>query len=636
MRLGLRGKLIVASLALIVVAGLASGAYLEVQLRGWLEGRLERELLHYARATKTVVEIAPRVHTIAEVDPIADRLGRARELRVTVIAQDGTVLGDSDLSADEVGEVENHSRRPEVSRAIVSGRGRSRRHSLTVGSDMLYMALPFKRADGQRGVVRVAMPLRQVDAAISGVRLLLLLGGLLGLSVAVFMSIFTANALSGALRRLVDSARELARGSTSSIAVDSRDELGRLAGSFNRLADDLERSMAALASERDRLETVLEGMTEAVVTMDGDRRLTLLNRAALKLLGVEEPPVGLTLEEAIPVPELQELVQRADGASASAEFDLPEPRSRRVLARVAKLKESRGFVVVLLDVTEMRRLERIRKDFVANVSHELRTPISVIQANAETLLDGALDDKTCAERFTEAIHRNSERLRRIVEELLDLSRIEAGRYPLAIDDVELAAAVNRALDAVQGRADAKRLTIEVNVPAELEVRADVKALDQVLLNLLDNAVKYTGEGGHVAVQATRRGKRSARIEVRDNGPGIDPQHRSRIFERFYRVDPGRSRDMGGTGLGLAIVKHLVEAMEGVVGVQSAAPRGSIFWVRLPRAPGHTKELDAGELHAGDPSASRRGEPVDGFASPANASPPPRALARRMTLTWVEL
>jgi two-component system phosphate regulon sensor histidine kinase PhoR len=590
MRLGVRGKLIFASLALIVIAGFSSGAYLEYQLRDWLESRVEDELLQQARTIQTAIEIAPPPRTIAEAEKLADRLGGQRKPRITLMTTDGTVVGDSHLSEREIRALDNHGNRPEVVDARRSGLGFARRHSVTIGSDLLYLALPYHRATGQEGIVRVALSLDEVDQAVARLRLLLLLGGLLGLGVAVLISIFTANIISRALHRLVDSARELARGSKSSIAVSSRDELGRLAGSFNRMADELERSMAALASERDRLETVLQRMTEAVLTMDSEHRLTMLNPAALKVLDFDKPPIGKQLTEAIPVAELHQLIERADAHASSVEFTLPGPRARRVLARAANLRESGGIVVVLLDVTAMRRLERVRKDFVANVSHELRTPISVIQANSETLLDGALQDESCAVRFVEGIHRNSERLRRLVADLLDLSRIEAGRFRLRIEPISVMEAVGRAMDAVEGTAAEKQIQLEVDVPADLSVFADNKALDQVLLNLLDNAIKYTEGGGLVVVYASSDDPENVRLEVRDNGPGIDPKHHSRIFERFYRVDPGRSRDMGGTGLGLAIVRHLVEAMQGIVGVKEAAPRGSVFWIRLPRTNGDSQRV----------------------------------------------
>jgi two-component system phosphate regulon sensor histidine kinase PhoR len=237
--------------------------------------------------------------------------------------------------------------------------------------------------------------------------------------------------------------------------------------------------------------------------------------------------------------------------------------------------------VVMHDITDLRHLETVRRDFVANVSHELRTPISVIRANAETLLDGALGDPTAARPFVEALLRNAERLGRIIADLLDISRVEAGQLRLRCLPVPLAAAARRAADAMLPAVARKGLEVRVDIAEEIIALGDLQALDQVLLNLLDNAIKYTPEGGHVVVRA-HADTEQVRVDVSDDGPGLEAHQRKRVFERFYRVDPGRSRDMGGTGLGLSIVKHLCETMGGRVGVDPGQPRGSIFWFVLPR------------------------------------------------------
>jgi two-component system phosphate regulon sensor histidine kinase PhoR len=234
------------------------------------------------------------------------------------------------------------------------------------------------------------------------------------------------------------------------------------------------------------------------------------------------------------------------------------------------------------DVTDIRRLETVRRDFVANVSHELRTPVSIIRANSETLLDGAMSDPAYGPLLLEALHRNAERLSRLVDDLLDLARLEADRYQLESDEVSVQGAVRKAVDAVERAAQAKDIRVDIDLDPALRVRADEKALDQILVNYLDNAVKYTLAGGTIRVWAQARASQ-VRIDVTDDGPGIAPQHRQRIFERFYRIDPGRSRNMGGTGLGLSIVKHLADAQGGDAGMEPARPRGSTFWVSLPGA-----------------------------------------------------
>jgi two-component system, OmpR family, phosphate regulon sensor histidine kinase PhoR len=325
---------------------------------------------------------------------------------------------------------------------------------------------------------------------------------------------------------------------------------------------------------------VLEGMSEAVLVIDGDQRIDLLNPASETLLGLDARAVGHPLIEFVRVPALQTLATPPI-EPASAEFQLPG-QTRQLRASVTPRKDRDGCILVLHEVTEIRRLERIRRDFVANVSHELRTPVSIIRANAETLLDGAMTDPIHGQRLMDGVHRNAERLGRIIDDLLALSRLEARRFPIEPSAVSLVELCAGAVGSLADRAAARTIEVHTEVDDRLMVRADPAALEHVLVNLLDNAIKYTPEGGHVRLSARSDGDQ-VRLAVTDDGPGIAPHHRARVFERFYRIDPGRSRDMGGTGLGLSIVKHLVEAMGGTVGVDAAEPGGSVFWLRLPAA-----------------------------------------------------
>jgi two-component system phosphate regulon sensor histidine kinase PhoR len=400
------------------------------------------------------------------------------------------------------------------------------------------------------------------------------------------MSGITSEIMSRTLRAMVDNARSIVRGDRADRIDASRpDELGRLAGSFNRLADELQQAVSSLAEERDRLEAILEHMHDAVLLLDSDDRLAIANPAAFKLLGLSDRALGKPLLEAMRVPALAEMVERArGGASGSSEIELPPPRARRLEVHAAPLPHMRGSLLVMHDVTDVRLLERVRRDFVANVSHELRTPVSVIRANAETLIGGALDDIERAPNFVEAIHRNAERLGRLISDLLDLSRIEAGAVKLSLGPVMVSSALSSAVDALAERAHARNITIDVDAEEGIAVRAAGNGLAQILANILDNAIKYAPDGGHVWLRARvdEESEDTVRIEVEDDGPGIEPHHRKRVFERFYRVDAGRSRELGGTGLGLSIVKHLAEAMAGRVGVEPAPKRGSVFWIELPR------------------------------------------------------
>ena len=351
-----------------------------------------------------------------------------------------------------------------------------------------------------------------------------------------------------------------------------------LAQWINALAEDAERSRNALHHERTLLASVADGLTQGVIAIDGERKIEMLNDAARRLLGVQSSLVGEPLLEFVRVPELRDLIDHAGDATAEVQL----PNGSRTLIRAARTWGRAGRVLLLEDVTNVRKLESVRRDFVANVSHELRTPVAVIRANAETLLAGAKDDPAIAGKLIDGLHRNAERLARILADLLDLSRLDAGQYRLDVGPVPVRSITEQSLSAVETQAQKRGVEVSVDIPDALTVRADPKALDQILVNLIDNGVKYTRAEGNVWIEARELGN-TVRIEVRDDGPGISDKHRERVFERFYRADPSRSREAGGTGLGLSIVKHLVESMGGEVGVEPNAPRGSIFWLQLPRA-----------------------------------------------------
>ena len=600
MKLGVRGRLFGVSLIVIVGVGLLTGVLLERQLVEWLEGRIEESLDQRAATAREMVVAVGEPSgegaraDIAALDALADRLGQAAGARVTLIAVDGRVLGDSEVATDAVESLDNHAARPEVRRALAGGRGRSVRHSATLRADMLYVAIPVHAAPGgprvspsPAAVLRVATPLTEVAAATDRLRLAILGAGAIGLILAVLMSGLASHVLSRALRQLVASVRDLVPGERNRVRVASDDELGAIAGTVNRLASELEQGVANLAVERDRFETVVEGLADAVMAFDASLCLTLANPAAKRLLGLgEESAVGTSLLEAVRSPDLADLVTRGREAPAEAEIELPGPARRRVYAWAAPLPArvggSRHCLLALRDVTEVRRLETVRRDFVANVSHELRTPVTVISTTAETLLSGALDDKRHARGFVESIHRNSARLAELIADLLDLSRLEAGREELRNEPVPVRTIARRVSDAVQERARASRQTVSLDLDEAIAVSADPKALEQVLSNLIENAVRYAPAGGRIAV-AARLVESNVEIEVRDDGPGIEPRHRDRVFERFYRIDASRSRELGGTGLGLSIVKHLVERMGGSVRLEPNEPRGSVFIVTLPHA-----------------------------------------------------
>jgi two-component system phosphate regulon sensor histidine kinase PhoR len=367
---------------------------------------------------------------------------------------------------------------------------------------------------------------------------------------------------------------------------DTLDEVTNLESAIHSLHAELSARNAQLTQEARTLTAVLDGMIEGIWITDAEGTVTRHNDALREML--QPGPQGITGQRPLALirnEELNEAVLRAcrEGASSRLELTLEGLFPRTLAIRVTPLgKDLPGSAAVFHDVTELRRLEKVRKDFVANVSHELRTPITAIRGYAETLQNGALTDSQMAPKMVEIIHRQSERLSELVEDLLELSRLESREVQLKIANVPLAVATARAAETVRPKAAGKNIHLELQVPPDLVARGDQRAVEQVLLNLLDNAVKYTPEGGRVDVFGTWEDGRCV-VRVKDTGVGIEPKHLSRIFERFYRVDKGRSRDMGGTGLGLSIVKHLMGAMEGEVKVESQPHVGSVFVIFLPMA-----------------------------------------------------
>lgn len=512
-------------------------------------------------------------------------LGRASGTRVTLIAADGMVLADSDESPERM---DNHASRPEVEAAAREGLGRAQRRSHTLRRELLYVAL---RLDGPKaGFLRLASPAEDSAGELSAARRAVLLGTLFGASLALVLAWMFARRFSAPLREVTRVAVDLSEGRYDSRArVEGRDDLGRLAAALNDLGADVTRRSAARGREDARLRAMLSGMVEGVVAVDSEDRVVFANQAARALLGIERDPIeGHALVEAAPIRELVELLARAraSGTSEDCEIELFRSGRERVLQAQASPFEGggqRGLVLVMHELTDLRRLERVRRDFVANVSHELKTPLAAIQGFVETLLSGALHDERNNVRFLERIAANVKRLSNLVADLLSLARVESGKQEIAREALDARAVLDDVLRLRESAISAKRLSFDCERHGPpLRVLGDREALTQVLDNLLDNAVHYTPEGGRVWVEFEARDGQGL-VSVCDTGVGIPEADRDRIFERFYRVDRSRSHAGGSTGLGLSIVKNLVLRMGGEVGVESELGRGSRFTVRLPLA-----------------------------------------------------
>jgi two-component system, OmpR family, phosphate regulon sensor histidine kinase PhoR len=554
-------------------------------LRREVIARTAAQLLIETRMAKDLLSAEPDLGASAQ--PLATRLGRDLEVRVTVIAPDGTVLGDSERTEEERRAMENHATRPEVAAAIAGGTGQSVRESATLGIEMLYVAVPVDEKDRGRGVVRLATPLTAVARARERERPLIAGTALLSILVAAAAGWLLARQPTRRLSEMSRTATAIAAGEMGARSYPGgNDEVADLSRSLNRMAGQMEERLALLDRERTELRTILDGMVEGVLLLDADGRIAAANAAFARMFGAEGTLTGRQPLEAARVPALQDAVDRALVATTPLvrEIALAGPPERVISASLAAVREgerSIGAVVVLHDITEIKRLERVRSEFVANVSHELRTPLTAIKGYAETLLAGGLDERPRAVEFVEVIARHADRLRDLIEDLLDLASVEQGEARLRIGRVTVAEVVAHAEATLRPSALRRSQALRAEVPAGLPaVLADRDRLAQVLINLVDNAIKFTPDGGRILIRAAAENGRIV-LSVSDTGIGIPPGELGRIFERFYRVDRSRDRKEGGTGLGLAIAKHLTQAMGGTIEAHSAPGAGTTFRISLP-------------------------------------------------------
>jgi two-component system, OmpR family, phosphate regulon sensor histidine kinase PhoR len=564
-----------------------TGLIAERELRARELARAELVLLEKARLT---LEMARDLRFASEhgveLAAIARRAAAAAQARVTFISEDGRVVADSEVPVEALDRVENHADRSEVAAALAGRMGIATRTSHTVARSFMYLALPHASGTARDGVLRLAVDLDELGAAASALRGQLLWAGALGLLASVLLALLVSGLLIRPVQHIRSSVSALAAGTLSSrVQWHSADELGEIARAIDRLGEQLELRLREVTAEKEQLQTVLGSMEEGVLVLDPEGRIVLANRRLRELLGLTGEIAGRTPLEVLRNADLENaLVQAgAGGESVFREIELGG-RTRRVLGiRAAPLRgQAKGGVVAVFgDLTELRRLEVVRRDFVANASHELRTPLTAVQGFAETLASGKVPAAD-RPRYLEIILQHARRLGALVDDLLELSRIESGKLELLPSEVPLASVVDRALDSLSPLFEQRRIVARRGPIEPPMVRADPRALEQVLVNLLENAAKYTEPGGRVEVRAEPVGDR-VRVSVEDTGIGIPESHLVRIFERFYRVDKARSRALGGTGLGLSIVRNLVEAMDGKVSVDSTPGKGSTFHFTLRKA-----------------------------------------------------
>lgn len=615
----LSGRVFATLAAVLLLLLVAVAIFGEVKIRSFHQAEIDVRLSNAADllVAPAADVLTGRTPKAAFVTRIQD-LGRVTHLRLTVIDSEGQVVADSEAALP----LPSHAERPEVRAALESGAGLSERRSATTGKETRYIARRIDEGPRLLGFVRAAADFDEMASAVSALRQSIVLAGVLALALGIAASALLARRLSRPLEAIGRNAAAVASGDLEGRihAVGPR-EVRELGDALSSIVREMRQRIESMRRARSEIETILSSMAEGVVAVDAGERVLLMNDAAARLLELEAPlPAGSALWEHLRFPELETALRAALSGGGSWHADATSPRGdgRMLALSVAPVGrdgvrrgalngrnwigregppssadedgESRdedsgpllGAVALLSDVTAIRRLEQMRIDFVANVSHELRTPLSAVMGALETLSD-SVPDESVRERFVDIGRRNAARLQAIVADLLDLSAIEAegDRMPLA--PTRILAPLKAAAGALSGAAEAKGVKIFLPPASEqaVLVNGNSQRLEQVFTNLLENAVKYTPSGGHVSVYV-RSTAGQVMVDVEDSGIGIPASSLPRVFERFYRVDRSRSREMGGTGLGLAIVKHVMRAHGGTVEVRSEEGRGSTFTITLPR------------------------------------------------------
>jgi len=584
----IRWRLAAAHALVVLTTGAIALAVLLPSVHRALTGNLEQRLVSGARAASVLLtgRMVGRP-TIDAINPIARSLGASLGARVTIVLPNGYVVGDSEADPRHM---ENHADRPEIRTALARGAGETRRFSSTTGVDRLYVAEPIRSSGRVVGVLRLSLPLSEVDRQVGALTGPIVLSIAVAAVVAILLGLWIASSISTPVRQLTAMAHRLAQGDLSQRArVPPGDEVGDLAASLNAMASQLDAAVGDLAMSERTMRAVVSGMTDGIILTDAQGFVSLFNPAAEQMLHIgADRALGRTVLDATLNKRLSDMVARAleQRECASMDVVLHQPDERVLSAYVAPVETEgaiRGAVAILHDLTEARRMEEMRREFVANASHELKTPLSSVKLMVETLLSGAKDDPDAEDRFLRVIATETDRLVSVVEDMIRLSAAEGQAAPLRQERVPVRDAAAAAISHVQPVVSSKGQTLVSQISDDAVAYGDPEAVERILTNLLDNATKYTNEGGEIRLSAWVGGG-EVLLHVSDTGIGIPAEHLPRIFERFYRVDKARSRAAGGTGLGLAIVKHLVERMGGRMHVESTPGKGSTFTVALPLPP----------------------------------------------------
>ena len=583
--MSIRGRIFFIILSCLFIGLSLAFVVADRDLSEGLQQQIERELSKQAKILRQSFAESPKLNNSIGLKSQIDSYSAASGSRITLIARDGKVLVDSDIAMDNLESLDNHSNRPEVIAAFNNGSGSSKRFSNSTQQDMLYFALLDTSSEVER-VIRISVTNAYLNSSLASLENSMTLIIVVALIVAILASVIAGNYIRESLMDLEKAASDMSHGSyekkdLESLPIKRRDEIGSMARNISTISTNLKKQISLIAKQRDQFGSVLDGLGEGIMVCDQNGLITFRNDQIMQILGLDEI-IDQSIHD-LEIPALSRMYKKAQKKGKfDSEFELEtgEDDTRWILAHMNKAKSTQELILVVHETTQLRQMDSMRRDFISNLSHELRTPVSVIKANSETLLDGALENKKDAKIFSKAILHNADRLSEMVTSLIDLSRIEYGELKFVIEKIVLNQIIESVVLAYKNKAKRKKIQVVFESQSDVTVKSDAKAIERVLNNLLDNAFKYSPENSIIKINLRKQGE-AMRLAVIDQGEGVAEEDQDLVFKRFFRTASARANTQQGSGLGLAIVKNLVYNLQGDVGVESRPEGGSEFWFTIP-------------------------------------------------------
>ena len=583
--MSIRGRIFFIILSCLFIGLSLAFVVADRDLSEGLQQQIESELSKQAKILRQSFAESPKLNNSIGLKSQIDSYSDASGSRITLIARDGKVLVDSDIAMDNLESLDNHSNRPEVIAAFNNGSGSSKRFSNSTQQDMLYFALLDTSSEVER-VIRISVTNAYLNSSLASLENSMTLIIVVALIVAILASVIAGNYIRESLMDLEKAASDMSHGSyekkdLESLPIKRRDEIGSMARNISTISTNLKKQISLIAKQRDQFGSVLDGLGEGIMVCDQNGLITFRNDQIMQILGLDEI-IDQSIHD-LEIPALSRMYKKAQKKGKfDSEFELEtgEDDTRWILAHMNKAKSTQELILVVHETTQLRQMDSMRRDFISNLSHELRTPVSVIKANSETLLDGALENKKDAKIFSKAILHNADRLSEMVTSLIDLSRIEYGELKFVIEKIVLNQIIESVVLAYKNKAKRKKIQVVFESQSDVTVKSDAKAIERVLNNLLDNAFKYSPENSIIKINLRKQGE-AMRLAVIDQGEGVAEEDQDLVFKRFFRTASARANTQQGSGLGLAIVKNLVYNLQGDVGVESRPEGGSEFWFTIP-------------------------------------------------------